>query len=304
MIRTIKKIISHRLWTKRWTIGFVEGGIPAIMNSDSIKATWVHLPLGRWFADPFVLEVTDLEIQVLVEDFEYAKGKAVISLLKINKETMKIINRKVLLDLPTHLSFPCILRKDGEIYIYPENCASGKLDMYRYDSLSETVSFYKTICRDSIWDSVITTDFGEPLLFTARQDDYHLDIYTWDDAEKIFVYHQSVRSDLPNSRMGGQSFRYRGNIYYPAQDCSQNYGGAIDIKKIDYNHETQSFTCSTIKKLQSPHHMFQLGLHTLNEYKGYAVIDVQGYRYPRIISIIECISQIKKVVFNGRNTKA
>lgn len=287
------------MWTKRWTIGFVEGGISAIMNSDSIEAKWICLPCSRWFADPFILDVTDFEIQVLVEDFEYAKGKAVISLLKINKETMKIINRKVLLDLPTHLSFPCIIRKDGEIYIYPENCTSGRLDMYRYNPQLETVSFYKTICRDSVWDSVITTDFGEPLLFTARQDDYHLDIYTWDEVEKIFVYNQSVHSDLPNSRMGGQLFRYRGNICYPAQDCSQNYGGAIDIKKIDYNHETQSFTCSTIKKLQSPHRLFQLGLHTLNEYKGYAVVDAQGYRYPRITTVIENFSHIKQSLIHG-----
>ena len=48
----------------------------------------------------------ETEILVLVDDYEYNLEKGVISLLHINRKTMEIISRKVLLELSIHLSFP------------------------------------------------------------------------------------------------------------------------------------------------------------------------------------------------------
>lgn len=294
MIKRFKQFLSQRLWTKSWAIGLVDGGISTILSADSYPVFWVKMPRDRWFADPFILDVNRDEIQLLVEDYEYSKGKGCISLLCISRKNWAITKRKVLLDNDSHLSFPCILRKNGEVYVYPENCVSGRLDMYHYDLKSETLSYYKTICDDSIWDSVMTDLFGETLLFTSKQDDYHLDIYIWNVEKERFLYQKSIVSDNPNCRMGGQLFCYENEIYYPAQDCSQNYGGAIEIKKIEYDNKTEQFHLITIKKLFSPHKRMTLGFHTLNEYKGFAVIDVQGYRYSRIVSFIEKISKLKK----------
>lgn len=301
---SIYSSIIKEIWTKSWAIGLVEGGVSTILSENDYPVRWIKMPKDRWFADPFILDVTESEIQLLVEDFEYAKGKGCISVLHISRKNWKINKRKVLLQLPTHLSFPCILRRNGDVYVYPENCLGGKLDMYRYDVESETVSFYKTLCNEAIWDSVITTDFEEPLLFTAKQDDYHLDIFKWNTEKEQFFFWQSVISDSPNSRMGGLLFQYKDAICYPAQDCSKGYGCAIDVKKIEFDSNDKTFRFSLIKKLLSPHPRMRLGMHTLNEYKGFAVIDVQGYRYPRIVSIIECASQLKKTIFNGRSTKA
>lgn len=301
---SIYSSVIKKIWTKSWALGLVEGGVSTILSRNEYPVHWVKMPKDRWFADPFILDVTDSEIRLLVEDFEYAKGKGCISLLHISRKNWRIRKRNVLLELPTHLSFPSILRRNGDIYVYPENCLSGKLDMYRYDIESETLSFYKTLCNDAIWDSVITTDFGEPLLFTAKRDDYHLDIFKWNTEKEQFFFWQSVVSDSPNSRMGGLLFRYEDSICYPAQDCSKGYGCAIDVKKIEFDSNDKTFRFSLIKKLLSPHPRMRLGMHTLNEYKGFAVIDVQGYRYPRIVSIIECASQLKKTIFNGRSTKA
>ena len=56
---------------------------------------------------------------------------------------LKIKSKKIILELPTHLSFPCILREAGNIYIYPESAYSGKLDVYEYDSTTETATYFK-----------------------------------------------------------------------------------------------------------------------------------------------------------------
>lgn len=284
--------LSKKLSANRWALGFVRGGMRTVMESDHLECDWVPMPSHCWMADPFVLDVTDTEILLLVEEMPYALHKGIITLLHINKSSMTITARKVLLEIPTHLSFPAIWRKNGHIYVCPESAKSGKLDMYEYHSQTETLTFVSTICDDVVWDSYITDSFGTPLMFTAAHNDYTLDIYQWNAAKNRFLPYLSIPSDKPNSRMGGAIFEYKGQLYYPAQNCSQTYGGSIDIKRIDY--KDGKFTFTPVKNIQSPHPRYPLGLHTINEYKGVVVIDVKGYRYPLFGAIINYLSRLKR----------
>lgn len=239
MMSITKKIGS--LSVDAWGLGFVRGEMQSVMESKRFEVDWVKMPKDRWFADPFVLDVTDNEILLLVEDYGYDIRKGVISLLHINRTSMEITARKVLLELPTHLSFPAIWRKDGHVYVYPESAASGRLDMYEYDAEKEELSFEKTICDDVVWDSYITEAFSEPLLFTAAKNDYQLDIYKWDKKKERFVSYQQIPSDTKNLRMGGAVFEYKGEWYYPAQNCEKTYGGSLDIKRIVDSRELIDF---------------------------------------------------------------
>ena len=295
--------IINKYGARCWALGFVRGGMDAVMKgispiedcklkNEDLQVDWVKMPEDRWYADPFVLDVTDQEILLLVEDFGYDIQKGVISLLHINRSSMEITERKVLLELPTHLSFPAIWRKDGHVYVYPESAQSKKLDMYEYDPKKEELTFVQTICNDVVWDSYITEAFGKPLLFTAAKNDYQLDIYKWDDTKNRFVPSIAIISEKPNSRMGGAVFDYKGAFYYPAQNCEKSYGDSLDIKRI--NHANGKFDLGTIKHLNSPHPKYQLGMHTLNAYKGVVVIDVHGYRYPIVGPMIAWLVGLKK----------
>lgn len=280
--------------TDCWALGFVRGGMQTIMESNTYVADWIDVPKDRWFADPFILEVTDNEIQLLVEDFPYATQKGIISLLKIDRKTFKITERKEILELSTHLSFPNIIRHNGKIYIYPESSQSGRLDVYEYDTISESVVYKNTICDDVVWDSDITELFGEPMLFTAAHDDKQLDIYAWNDSTERFIGRYAVQSEKKNSRLGGKVFKYNDMTYYPAQDSEDDYGAAIDIKEISYVNGV--FSTKTVKKIKSNHPKHKRGLHTLNEYKGVVVIDVHGYKYGWIGYFIAKIVCLKKIL--------
>lgn len=291
----LKKIVNRLIQT-RWAIGFVRGGMEAVMKGTSpiedckleiedLQVDWVKMPKDRWFADPFILDVTDKEILLLVEDYPYATRKGIISLLHIDRNTLDINARKELLELPTHLSFPAIWRKDGHIYVYPESAHSGRLDMYEYHSESEELTFVQTICDDVVWDSYITEAFGEPLLFTQAHENTRLDIYQW--KVKRFVPYVKVISDKPNARLAGAVFVYKNDIFYPAQNCEKAYGGAIDIKRIKV--ESGKWRVERVRHLESLHPKYQLGSHTLNEYKGVVVVDVRGYRYGWIGAITDKI---------------
>ena len=285
------KIIKE-LGTCCWALGVVRNSMTEVMDSDRLEVDWVKMPKDRWFADPFILDVMEKEILLLAEDYAYTTRKGIISLLHIDRKTMEITSRKELLELPTHLSFPAIWRKDGHIYVYPESANSGKLDMYEYHPDTEELTFVKTICDDVVWDSYITEAFGEPLMFTASKNDYYLDIYKWDDSKKRFVPSMVIPSEVKNSRLGGAVFEYNGEVYYPAQNCEKVYGGAIDIKRV--KAESGGWRVECVKHLISSHPKYQLGMHTMNEYKGVVVIDVHGYRHRWFGPIIATLVRIKK----------
>lgn len=287
--KLLKKFLSVR-----WELGLVRGGMPAVFSEQEMEVDWVKSPYrDRWFADPFILDVTDATIIVLAEEYRYAHPIARIAKLTIDRHTFCIVKMDILLDLPTHLSFPNILRTDEGIFVYPENCLGGSLKLYKFDNKLETLRYEKTICDDCVWDSSMTNFFGEWQLWTARQDDYHLDIYSMKNDK--FEYDYSIESQSKNSRLAGQLFMYNEKIYYPAQDCSQGYGGGVIIKQIIQRGE--KFELVPIKKLTSPHKTLKEGLHTLNEYKGQVVIDVLGYNYPRISSVIlKCRLLYKKLL--------
>lgn len=289
------KDLALKLTARYWSIGFVYKGLDGIMNDNPINVEWLRMPKDGWFADPFILDVCDNEIQVLVEEKMVGSNKGVITLLKIDRQSMELKSKKIVLEQKFHLSFPCILRKDGKIYIYPESASSGKIDMYEYNPRDETASYLKTICDNVVWDSCITELFGEKLLFTAAHSDFILDIYKWNDSVCRFLPWKQVISDNKNSRMGGQLFEYKGEIYYPAQDCNKNYGSAIQIKRVRFNNNT--FSCEVMKRIISPHPKMTLGLHTINEYKGVVVVDVYGYRHPLLGKVVDCILGIKKQTF-------
>ena len=287
----IKRLVNA-LGARYWALGFVENGLDGVMNNNPIRVKWLRMPKDGWFADPFILDVTNDEIQVLVEEMPVESQKGVISLLKIDRHNTELKSKKVVLELPTHLSFPCILRENGKTFIYPESANSGKLDVYEYNSSTETCAYHKTICDDVVWDSCISDLFGERMLFTAAHNDLILDIYKWNEAKDRFLPWKQIPSDNKNSRMGGQLFEYQGNVYYPAQDCNNGYGSAIQIKKINY--ADGEFSCETVKRITSTHPKMKLGLHTLNEYKGVVVIDVYGHRHPFWGKLIDWLVKTKK----------
>ncbi len=285
--------IYKRLLRSRWEVGFVRRGQDGVFSGSSLKVDWIINPFrDRWFADPFILDVTEDYVYVLAEEFEFKTQKGRIAKLTINRRKCIIESYTILLELPTHLSFPNILRRNGKIYVYPESCHSGKLVLYELDSKQEKLVPIQTICDDSVWDSSIVILNGSPQLFTSNKNDYSLDIYDWNDGINRFVYSRSIPSVDRSSRMAGQLFEYHGTIYMPSQYCEKTYGGSVIIKEVSVNDNQYSFR--EIKRLESPHPKRKAKLHTLNVYKDIVIIDVGGYDFPCIANLLKRICKSLK----------
>jgi len=285
-----------KLTRTRWELGFIRGGLERVFKDEPLDIDWIKNPFtDRWFADPFILDVNDEFILILAEEYQFSTKKGRIAKLFVNRQSLVIERFEILLETPTHLSFPSILRKDGKTYVYPESASSGKLNLYLYDSSKESLIYTQTICDDMVWDSVITDRFGEDLLFTANKNDYFLDIYKWSSDVSRFIPYITIESPKKNSRMAGQFFDYRGETYCPRQDCERAYGGATDICRVI--RDDDGFHFPIIKKLRSPHKTRKEAMHTFNVYKGIVVIDVKGYDHPIVGRILhKSVRKVKKLL--------
>ena len=268
--------IIDRITRDRWEIGFVEGGLSAVMGEDSLQIKWLtHHYDDRWFADPFILDVTDTEIKVLAEEFRYATGKGRIVLLTIDRQTVVLKSLDVALEIDTHLSFPAIWREGGRVFVYPESWQSGALSLYELSDGKCVLDSKRVLCEEAMADAIMTDRFGKCQLFSVKKND-RLSIYNYDDATRRFVLSYEKPFGKATARNAGDFFEFEGEIYRPAQVCVNRYGEALEIQKVVWDGN-DNFCFIPCKTLYSNHASLDTGMHTLNSYKDVAVIDVHGW---------------------------
>lgn len=72
MLNIFSKKDRMILRSDMWNLGFVTDNVADVIYSDHLNIHWMkHDYKDRWFADPYLLEVTDNHIVVLVEEFCY-----------------------------------------------------------------------------------------------------------------------------------------------------------------------------------------------------------------------------------------
>ena len=231
------KIIDYIKKTK-YNIGFIDGDIESVINGKPIKVKWLkHHYKDRWFADPFILDITDTDIIVLVEEWYDPIKRGRISKLTIDKSTFELKNLKIMIDSGSHLSFPAINRKSDGIYIHPENSAKNCLEEYKYDTITDSFTKTAILSDCPLTDSVYCNFFGDDLMFSTKLPDANgkeLGIYKWEKSCKKFVIKEYYTFKDNISRMAGNLFEYKGKIYRPAQVCIKSYGDAVSIQEVSY----------------------------------------------------------------------
>ena len=274
-MKTVRKLYE-RITRDRWEIGFVEGGLDAVMGQGPLKVNWLqHGYRDRWFADPFILDVTDSEILVLVEEYRYETDKGRIALLVVDKQRYELKSLEIVLEEETHLSFPAIWREHGNVFIYPESWKSGKLSLYELKDGRCNPVAKQVLCEEAMADAIMTERFGKLQLFSVCEND-KLRVYDFNHQIQRFVLSFEKPFGKATARNAGDFFEYKGEVYRPAQVCVDRYGEALEIQKVICDDD-ENFCFVPYKTLWSSHDSLDIGLHTLNSFKGVVVIDVHGW---------------------------
>ena len=290
---------SRLLYPQNWNIGFCEQTPEELMRVKKLsKVRWLKHPYrDRWFADPFIYKVTETEIVVFVEECMISDTpKGVIYELVIDRKTMHLKERHVMLELDTHLSYPAIVEKDGVTYVYPENGASGSLKMYRYEKEKHQLVDPKCILNGAVADSTILERDGKYYLIATKSENPLEDAYLYKSSDLFGPYSKvtenSVQKSHECSRPAGNWIEEEGELFRPAQDCSVRYGGGISMMKVG---ALEPFDEKRDLSIEPIWYKYNLGIHTINFSKDRYMIVVDGYGClnPTISRIWNIMSRIK-----------
>lgn len=278
----------------KYNIAFIDITQKDIVNKKPFQYHFLQHNYENWFADPFILDVTDHHIILLCEEYDYKRWKGHISKLIVDRNSKKLLSKDPVLILDTHLSYPAILRKDNEVFVCPENGSSGEFICYKLQN--DTLVKNKIILNVPLADATITDFFGDRYLFCTKLSECsgcNLTIYHEIEQDK-WEFYQTVHFSENIARMAGDFFKIGETVYRPAQDCNKCYGHGTLIQKVDLIDGKFEFT--EVTRYFSPDKRMSHGIHTLNSYKGITVVDMEGYEWPilaRIAKILRWISNYK-----------
>lgn len=282
---------KRQWWESAWLLGICLNGLEDLKNG---HVHWIDNGIykgKKWFADPFILDYDDQRIYLLVEEFDYKVHRGRIAKLTIDRNSWTVSDCKILLNLPTHLSFPMIWREGEKIYVCPENYESGSWNMYCYDATSERLDKVHQIIDEKLTDAIFyheANDYWILSTYEPRPNGPELTIWHSSSLKGSYREVQRVSFRENVGRNAGSFFQYDGKLIRPAQESNNTYGHSIQFQVVLI--QGGEFTFKKYFSFHTPHPVYDAGTHTYNQYKDMSVIDVKGYRYRTIAKLFGIIS--------------
>ena len=155
--------------------------------------------------------------------------------------------KKIVLDEPFHLSYPCVFEYNNEYYMIPETNAVKAIRLYKADNFPYNWSFVKTIASGGNFaDNTIFYFNSTWWLFTETDNNDVLRLYYSDSLFGLWEEHPLspiISGDSNITRPGGNVIIFNNRIFRFAQDDYPNYGNQIwafeitTLTKQDYKEE-------------------------------------------------------------------
>jgi hypothetical protein len=204
---------------------------------------WIQSPRGHFYADPFVIE-HERKPWVFFEDLPYTTDKGIIVCAEINRDGT-LSQTIPVLELPYHLSYPCIFRDAGELYMVPESVADGTVQLYRCERFPDVWKQVRILLRAPVVDSTVWIEDGLYWFFVTLQQPRGGGLQLWLfysrslTGELIRHPRSPFSTDIRFSRGAGAIFREDGKLIRPSQDCSGSYGRLIVFNEVTTLNERE-----------------------------------------------------------------
>ena len=241
-------------------------------------------PRDRFWADPFPVYYGD-RYYIFVEQYLYQQQRAHIAVLELGRDG-KWTPPVPVLERQYHLSYPFVFQWHGDYFMCPESKASGAVELYRAKAFPFVWELEATLLPDVravdptlveiggrwwMFANVARVDLSEP---SAWDDELHLfyaptPLGPWTPHRR-----NPVKANLRGARPAGRLFRLNGELYRPAQDCSERYGGAMTINRI-VRIDPDEYREVVVSEIRPQWTAGLLRTHTINAARGLTVVDGQ-----------------------------
>lgn len=180
-----------------------------------------------------------------------------------------------------HLSYPLVFGYGSSVFMIPESGAAEEVVLYRFEDFPSGLKKVRTLLVGKYFDSSLIFHEGLWYLFTNSK--VGLEIFLTEDIEKgTFSPHPQnpITTDPRFSRCAGQPVVVAGTTFRLAQDCSQKYGGNLNILRIleltadCYREETVHegyFGCTEKWNAEGGHHL------SMTNFLGKTIVAVDGH---------------------------
>ena len=280
LLRAATQQVRARFFHEQWFVAFKAKHVPDKFAGEG-SLTILHPPHDRFYADPFVIDRGD-KSYIFFEDFSYRKNKAVISFVEIDASG-RCSTPELVLEEACHLSYPFLLKWEGEIYLIPETKTIRTVQLYRATQFPRGWQLVKVLLSDvAAVDSTVFHHHGKFWLFTSgigTADPWfngHSELFLFYSNSLLgpFTPHprNPVVSDVRRSRAAGQIFWSNGQLIRPAQDYSVTDSFAVTLNLIDTLSERE-YHETAVATLPPTWMKGNIGTHTFNRSERYEVID-------------------------------
>lgn len=275
-LRKLQRLVQAPFWQEDWHIGVVDRTVEQIFRDGRLGPTrWLDGPSRRFYlADPFAL---DGHATLLAEAYDFLERRGHIAAVEIEGAATPVA--RPVIDSGGHMSYPQLLRWDGEIYCLPETCDQRRATLYRAvhypdswepvtDLVEGLAATDATLFRhDGGWWLVCTDDELGSLT--------NLHVYFAGELTGPWKPHllNPVKVDVRSSRPAGPPFVVDGRLIRPAQDGSDGYGSAVVFNEIT-SLDPETFVEVPVARLDPPARgPYRHGLHTVSRWGDRTLVD-------------------------------
>ncbi len=303
--RAVRDVYRLGFHSPQWRVGWRRLGAEDLIDlRHHPESGWNNLADDgrRFYADPFPL-LRQGKVTLFVEEFEHRLGKGIISAVEFN-EAGPVGAPNPVLELPHHLSYPNVFERDGEVWMIPESCTAGTVDLYRATAfpggwthearlLDNVVASDATLLeRDGAWWMFATVQDGGGSFSDA------LCLWRAPSYRGPWTAHarNPVLIDIASARPAGRMVERDGALYRPVQDCRIGYGAALGLARVDkLDDDGFSQTVETIVRAGGKWPGRRI--HTLNSAGPFEFIDGSAFA-PRWSSLLNRRSALQRMRVN------
>jgi hypothetical protein len=201
------------------------------------QVTWLPpQPTLRFFADPFPYRDKQGRRWLLVEDYGHRKRERgriarVDPLNRASPVATAIVRER-------HISYPFAFADGEDVYCAPEMSQEEGCVLYRLQTDGSWKTAHHILRGVRLVDPTFLRHDGRWWLFGTAPKPLHnrvLHGYYADTLHGPWTPHarNPLKDDPSSARPAGRPFTIGERLYRPSQDCSETYGGAVNVMHVE-----------------------------------------------------------------------
>lgn len=253
-----------------------------ILGDNEIEFKVVNNTEEYWFADPLLFSDNG-KTWLFVEAFNRKDRKGEIGYFEIVDGCA--INFKIIIQTPTHMSYPFVFKHKDDFYMIPETGAAHHIALYKASRFPDkweldTILLDDVVYRDS---TVIPMGDDQYEVLSYKQEGSTrinmkniLTVFRLDMKEKKLIKISEFRDKKQINRPAGPCFEINGKSYRISQKCNRAYGEAIIVYEINKDRlykNDKKINLFSGKNIKLNKEGTVILTHTYSQSGGYEVVD-------------------------------